>query len=163
MSKNNILEAMRELKVFQGFDEDQFQKLAGIARIVEFSPLSTIFKENEAAADVYVIISGQATLATCAPSVGCRKLMEVHDGDLLGWSAMIGRTRLSDTARTLTPMSAIAINGEQLLALCTEEPQLGFKFMQLAAEVLAQRLHATRMQLLDMTGHRLPEFALESD
>jgi hypothetical protein len=35
--------------------------------------------------------------------------------------------------------------------------------MHRAAQVLAQRLGATRLQLLDMTGQRLPEVVLESD
>ena len=76
---------------------------------------------------------------------------------------MVSRTRLTDTARTNTQTAVIAIDGEKLLALFENHPEFGFAFMHRAAQVLAQRLAATRMQLLDMTGHHLPEAPIESD
>jgi CRP/FNR family cyclic AMP-dependent transcriptional regulator len=162
-ANTSIFEAMRGIELFDGFDDEHLQQLAGISRLVEFHPLDTIFKEDEPAGDVYVIISGKVSLATCTPTVGCRKLMEIGDGELMGWSPMVGRIRLSDTARAITATSVVAINGSQLLALCGRHPELGFRFMHRAAVVLAQRLQATRLQLLEMSGHRLPEFAIESD
>ena len=58
---------------------------------------------------------------------------------------------------------AVAGNGKAALKLCAEDPEFGFEFMRRAAQVLAERLAATRMQLLEMGGVRLPEVAIESD
>ena len=89
--------------------------------------------------------------------------MEVGAGELIGWSPLVGRLRLSDTAHTVTATSAIAVNGERLLALCDEHPQFGYAFMRRATQVLAGRLSATRLQLLKMTGNVLPAVQIESD
>ena len=59
--------------------------------------------------------------------------------------------------------TAIAINGQEVLKLCKDDPEFGFEFMHRAARVLAERLAATRLQLLEMGGVRLPEVAIESD
>ena len=163
MSKEKILEALRGMEFFRGIGDEHLQHLAGISRLIEFPAHSTIFRENELGSDVYVVINGRVSLVICAPKVGCRTLMEVGDGELIGWSPLVGRPRLSDTAHTVTATSAIAIKGEQLLTLCGEHPQFGFEFMHRAAQVLAQRLAATRIQMVKMTGRQLPEVVLESD
>ncbi len=163
MNMQVILEALRGMEFFHDIGDEHLQRLAEIAQVVEFPAQTTIFSENDSATDVYIVISGKVALVTCTPKVGCRTLTEVGPGELMGWSPLVGRARLSDTAHSLTAVSAISINGEALLSLCGQNPQFGFEFMHRAAQVLAQRLSATRMQLLDMTGHRLPEVALESD
>jgi len=89
--------------------------------------------------------------------------MEVSDGELVGWSPLVGRSRLSDTARTLTPIKAVAMDGEQILAPCAKDPRFGFEFMHRAAQTLASRLSATRIQLLKMGGEHLPQARIESD
>ena len=103
------------------------------------------------------------SLVICAPGVGCRQLMRVGKGELVGWSPLVGQSRLSDTARTLSPTEAIAIDGQQILDLCTEHPEFGFAFMHRAAQTLASRLAATRLQLLTMSGIQLPEVQIDTD
>ncbi len=122
-----------------------------------------LFREQDLADDVYFVIDGRVSLAICAPSVGCRQLMEVGPGDLIGWSPLVGRLRLSDSAQTVTATSVIAVKGDWLLALCGEFPKFGYEFMHRAAQELAKRLAATRLQMLKMTGHALPEVQIESD
>ena len=75
----------------------------------------------------------------------------------MGWSPLVGRPRLSDTATTVTPTKAIVFDAAQLLKLCDEDREFGYQFMSRMAQVLAQRLSATRMQLLHDWGRNLPD------
>jgi CRP-like cAMP-binding protein len=164
MSENErIVGALREMKFFEGIAPDHLQRLAAIARVVEFPARHDIFREDDPAREVYLITRGHVSLVICAPGVGCRQLMDVSDGELIGWSPLVGHSRLSDTARTLTPTSAIAMQGAQILELCTQYPEFGYDFMHRTAEALAARLIATRLQLLKMSGFDLPEVQIESD
>ncbi|MCA9100090.1 MAG: Crp/Fnr family transcriptional regulator [Pirellulales bacterium] len=163
MNKDNTLDAIRGASFFSDMDDEHLQRLAEIAELVDLPPHSTIFKENDPAENVYVVASGHVSLVICMHEVGCRQLSDVGDGEMLGWSPLVGRSRMSDTARTATAATLISINGEQLLDLCRKQPDFGFAFMYRAAQVLAQRLGAVRVQLMDMTGHSLPEVVLESD
>lgn len=163
MSDTKIVEALRSVEFFHDIADEHLERLAKIARPVEFPAHCEIFREHDKPKDVYMIISGQVSLVICEPKVGCRQLMQVGDGQLVGWSPMVGRARLSDTARTLTVTKALAIDGEEALTLCAEDPQFGFEFMHRVAMALAERLSATRLKLLDMSGSQLPDIQIESD
>ena len=53
-------------------------------------------------------------------------------------------------ARALAPVSALAFEGEQLLASFKSDPEFGLAFMLRLMGVVSERLRATRLQLLDM-------------
>ena len=163
MSDKTILELLRRVNFLHDIADEHLERLAEISRTVEFAARKEVFRENEPAEDVFLVISGRVSLVTCAPKIGCRQLMEVGPGELFSWSPLVSRARLSDSAQTLVPTKAIAINGQEVLQLCKDNPEFGFEFMHRTARVLAERLAATRLQLLEMGGVRLPEVAIESD
>ncbi len=112
---SDIVKILRDVEFFHGITDEYLERVAAISKIVEFPGRHDIFREHETAKEVYIIIGGRVSLVICAPPFGCRQLMEVGDGELIGWSPLVGRARLSDTARTLTPTKAIAMDGERIL------------------------------------------------
>jgi CRP-like cAMP-binding protein len=76
---------------------------------------------------------------------------------------VLGRSRLSDTASTATAARLVKFPGDELVKLCDENPEFGYQFMRRTAEVLAERLGATRLQLLHMSGVQLPEAPIYTD
>lgn len=163
MSTTHVLTALRGSPFFSGFADDQLRRLAELGRIEDFPARKTVFEEYDLAKDVYVILSGQISLAICEPEDKCKQIAVVHPGDLMGWSPLVGRARLYDSAHTLTPVQALAFDGEELMKFCAANPAFGFQFMHRVACTLAERLGGTRLQLLEMSGIHLPEFPTESD
>ena len=163
MNYETTIDAIRTMEFFRHSAEEALQRLSEISRLVEFQPRSDIFHEYDRASDVFFVVEGKISLAICAPEVGCRKLMEIGPGELVGWSPIVGRDRFSDTASTLAPTTAIVIPSDKLLALCREQPKFGFEFMHRVAHVVAERLGATRIQLLEKAGHSLPEVQVDTD
>jgi CRP-like cAMP-binding protein len=163
MAETSNLEILRSLEFFHDIAARHLEQLAEILQVVEFPARKTIFQENDRAKEVYFIVSGEVSLVICAPQVSCRQIATVRTGELMGWSPLLSRRRLSDTARTLTPVRAVVFDGAQLLDFCRQHPDFGFEFMRRAAGVLSERLDATRMQLLDLGGVKLPEVAIDTD
>lgn len=163
MSEQTITEALRGVAFFHDIADEHLERVAAISRLAEYPANTDIFREYEEAKDAYAIVSGSVSLVICTRSVGCRQLMEATTGDLIGWSPLVERPRLSDTARTLAPTKAVVIDGHRLLELCEEDHHFGFEFMRRTAKLMAERLSATRLQLLDLGGGHLPAVALESD
>jgi CRP-like cAMP-binding protein len=163
MSDKTVVELLSSAEFFAGMADEHLRRLTEISRCAEYPAHVDIFHEDERAKDVYVIVTGKVSLVICTPKVGCRELMQVTDGELIGWSPLVGRARLSDTAHTLAPTTAIVIDGDRVLALCAEHPDFGFEFIFRVAKVLAERLRATRMQLLDVYGVSLPSYQTETD
>lgn len=163
MNEAADLNALRDIAFLNGISQEHLEQLGEISSLVEFPARKEIFRERDRAQDVYIIKSGRVSLVICAPKVGCRQLMEVSDGDLIGWSPVVGRSRLTDTAVTITPTVALRIETQHLLDFCRDNPRFGYEFMQRTAMVLAERLTATRLQLLELSGSHLPDIQIESD
>jgi CRP/FNR family transcriptional regulator, cyclic AMP receptor protein len=158
-----ILNPLHQIEFFHGIAKKHLERVAMISKVAEFPAQHDIFHENEFGRDIYFVISGRVSLAVCTPHAGCRQLMEVGPGELIGWSPLVGRPLLSDTARTLTPTTAITIDGQKILKLCAEDPEFGFDFMHRVAKTLSTRMSAIRLQLLQLGGPQLPRIQIESD
>ena len=163
MTTETLSKALKESTYFQDFPDDHLDELVSLANEVEFKPNEIIFQENQPADDVYLILDGKVSLIICTDKTGCRQIAELKGGDLIGWSTILKHPRLTDTAKTLTAVKALVFNGAKLLQLCDENPKFGYAFMHKTADILCDRLNATRWRLLDIHGNQLPEVALESD
>jgi len=162
MANTEIVELLRDTTFFRGIDDRYLHDLAPLCRQEEFANRTTIFEGSDRAKEVYFIVDGRISLAIC-DATGCRQVATIEKGDLMGWAPLIGRTRLFDSARTISRVKTIVIDADELLKFCTAHTEFGFEFMRRAARVLAERLSATRIQLLEIGGVHLPEFQLESD
>jgi CRP-like cAMP-binding protein len=163
MTGKSIIEKLRTSAFFTEIEDEDLNKLVELCREVDFPAHHTVFKEYEPAKSVYVILSGEVSLAICDQKKSCRQIGSVQAGDLMGWSPLVGRSRLYDTAHTVTPVKALEFDGNKLMEFCASNPSFGFRFMHRAACTLAERLSGTRLQLLELGGVHLPEFQLESD
>ena len=148
------------LSFFDVFSEAEQQALMALAARRQFSANATIFREGELGDAVYLIESGRVGLEICTPGIGCRRVLTVSSGELLGWSPLLGAHEpLTATARSMTDVAACEFKTEPLSALCERDPVLGFKLMCQVSRALARRLTAARLQLLDIhqgAGIRCP-------
>lgn len=163
MADTSIVSRVQDSLFFRQMSEQHLASVAEICREVELPARTTIFEEYERAKDVYVILSGEVSLLICEPKDACRQIAVVGEGDLVGWSPLVGRPRLSDTAVTLTPVKALVFDGSELLEFCKANPSFGVEFMHLVASALAMRLSGTRLQLLQMCGNRFPTFDVQPE
>ena len=156
MSDPDVVAALRGVRLLDDLPEEHLQQFAAIGQCAEFPLGGVIFREGDPATDVHLVVFGSVALEICAPGVGCRRILTVGEGDLLGWSPVLENTRLTATARSLTATRTIKIPGRQILTLCEHDPRFGYEFMKRAALALARRLSATRLQLLDLYGGQMP-------
>lgn len=163
MGEESRIDKMRQLDFFRDYSEEHLAKLAAISQVAQFHARQQIFHEHDPAKNVYLIVRGKVSLVICSPKVGCRQIGEASEGELIGWSPLLGRPLLSDTATTTTDVEAIVLDGAALLNVCNEDHDLGYQFMCRVASVLAERLGATRAQLFNSCGEILPPVRLESD
>ena len=57
---------------------------------------------------------------------------------------------MTASAKALTKTKAVAIDAEAIRNWCDKDPKFGYAFMKRLAGAIAQRLNATRLQLLDV-------------
>ena len=156
MTEPNVNDTLRGIQFLRDLPDELIDQLAGIAQVVEFPAATVIFRQGEAASTLHLVVEGNVSLEICAPGVGCKRILTVGPGELLGWSPVLEQGRLTATARTISEVRTVAFSGPQVLAICEQNPRCGYEFMKRAALALAKRLNATRLQLLDVFGTQMP-------
>jgi len=156
MRNQYLISTLSGIEFLHDLPDEQLEQLAKVARISDFEAFETIFPEGAVADSVYLVVSGNVSLEICAPGVGCKRILTVGGGELLGWSGLMAGARLTATARALEPTRVVRFDSAQLLALCQHDLRFGFELMRRALAAVARRLNATRMQLLDVYGSQFP-------
>ena len=131
------------------FEPRHVEKLASLAHDVRFERGQIIFHEGDDCSEFYLIVNGLVSLELVAPGQTFR-VQTLFAGDELGWSALLMGSGKQFQARALERVDALAFEGADLLAACREDTAFGFALMSRLLAVVASRLQATRVQLLDM-------------
>ena len=131
------------------FEPRHIEKLATLAKQIRFDRDQVLFREGDECSEFYLIVTGLVALEIAAPGHTFR-VQTLFAGDELGLSALLMGRAKHFQARTLERVDALAFEGTELLDACREDTLFGFTLMQRLLGVVAERLQATRLQLLDM-------------
>ena len=148
MPLEKLVATLKKHHFVDEFQPQHIEKLATMAREVEFQPDQIIFREGDDCHDFYLIVRGSIALEIAAPSYTFR-VQNLKAGDELGWSAMLMGRGKHFQARALEPVEALALNGEEVLAACRDDKAFGYALMYRMLGVVSERLQATRLQLID--------------
>lgn len=147
--RDSLLLTLRHHPFVAEFEPHHVEKLALLAKDKRFERDHVLFREGDDFSEFYLIVNGLISLEIAAPGHVFR-VQTLFSGDELGWSALLmGRGKYLQ-ARTLERVEVLAFEGADLLAAFEEDTRFGFIFMQRLLGVVAERLQATRLQLLDM-------------
>jgi len=137
---------------FKGLAPEYLKLVVGCASNVRFEPEDLIYKEGDPADKFYLIRSGRVGLEIHLPHKGYITIQTITEGDILGWSWIIPPYKTRFTARAYELTRAIALDGKCLRGKCETDHELGYEFYKRFGDIIVQRLHATRLQLLDVYG-----------
>jgi CRP-like cAMP-binding protein len=150
-------EGLEGLRFLHGLRAEYLDQIAAIAEARDVPADGFVFREGEASAHVFVVASGRISLLVRVPGHGPVRVHTLGEGELLGWTPLLGAGVMTATARAAVPSRLVALHAPQLLALIEHDPRLGVELMRRVAAALAQRLNSTRLQLLDVYHHELPD------
>jgi CRP-like cAMP-binding protein len=140
------------LSVFAGLGEASLRRVAALAVIEEHAAGSILFRESDPSADVLFALEGRVSLSMRLGDARHVTVLSLGPGELVGWSAMFEGSRRVASARVTEAASLLRLPGRALRDLCEADHDVGYAVMRQLAAVLAQRLHDTRLQLMDMFG-----------
>ncbi len=150
MTSEIILRALQSLEFTRELELRQLEMLTSMATMMDYAKDDVIFHESGVDPKIYLIETGQVGLDVHVPGRGRVRILTAGPGQILGWSSLIPPQRKTATAQALTPTHAIAFDALRLWEACQADHDLGFAIMWRVAEVIAARLKATRLQLLDI-------------
>jgi CRP-like cAMP-binding protein len=137
---------------FRDLAPGDIQFLTGCAKNARFEAGQVIFREGEDADQFYLIRDGRVALEVFTPGRGSAPILTLGTGDVLGWSWLVPPYKWRFDARAIETTRAFALDGKCLREKCDQDPRLGYELLKRVAAIMAERLHATRLQMLDVYG-----------
>lgn len=145
---------LAEHPFFKDLNPRHLQVVVACASNVRFEAGRFIFREGDEANQFYLIRHGSVSLEVFVPERGSLVIQTLGEGDVLGWSWLFPPYRWVFDARATTLTRAIALDGACLRRKCEDDHELGYELLKRFAQIIMERLQATRLQLLDIYGAR---------
>ena len=150
----SIAELTAESRALDGLAQRHLELIAGCGRTGRFAAGELLFRAGGPADDFFLIRHGAVGLELPVPQREPVTIETLHDGELLGWSWLFEPHRWMFDAHAVQDTSVVVFDGAYLRGKCETDHELGYQLMRRFAAVLADRLQATRLQLLDVYGGR---------
>ncbi len=141
-----------EHRFFAGLDQEFIDLVTGCCKNVRFEAGQFLLHEGEAANQIYLIRHGRVALQISDPARGEIVFQTLGEGEVVGVSWLIPPYRWSHEAKALELVRAISIDAQCLRNKSEADNRFGYEMMKRFVPVLVDRLHATRMQILDVYG-----------
>ena len=139
-----------EHPLFAGLDPDFLALVTGCARNVRFAPGQYLLRDGAPAKELYLIREGMVALEVSEPGQGRMTFQTVGKGGVVGVSWLVPPYRWNFDARAIDEVRALGFDANCLRGKCETDPALGYEVMKRVAPVIVERLHATRLQMLDV-------------
>ena len=149
--KNEIVKGMSDHHFFKGFQPGYVELLSECASIRKFNAGSYIFRDGEAADQLLLIQAGKVTIELQMPGGRAMSILTIGEDGVVGWSWIVPPHRWHFSARAVEETTAIVLDANGIMRKCDENNQLGFELMKRCANVMGERLNATRAQLLSLS------------
>lgn len=124
-------------------------RLAGIARVLEVAEGEALLRADHACPFLGIVIDGRISLRSSLPGRPDATLMTLDPGDTFGWSAVLPSDATS-TAVASSPARVLVMDRAPLREALAADTGLAAIVYLYLLRVVAERLVATRLQLLDL-------------
>ena len=114
--------------LFHGLSEETRRRILELGCEKTYAPGEFIFRENEAAANFYILNQGRIRLGAG------RRLLLAHVassvGDVIGWSSLVGNSTYTASAECMVGTRVTRIAKQQLDEILAGDPRSGMNFFK---------------------------------
>ena len=133
----SVNEATRGISIFQGLEEGELSKVAGLCRLIDFEAGATVLRAGEEGDTFYVVMAGEVDVFAADE---CTLIGHIRQGDFLGEISLVSQRPYNATAVTADTSRLIALKHEDFENLINRYPRIGLKVMRNIAISLGQKL-----------------------
>jgi len=146
----SIHNLLAENDFFKGMSSEYLKTLAGCGKLAHFKGGDFLIREGDCANAFYLIRSGKVAIECHTPASGEVSIARIGAGDITGYSWLFPPYRNNFDSLALSDVSAVVLNGKCLRSKAEQDHELGYQLMKRFAQVMHDRLEATRHQMLDV-------------
>ncbi len=120
-----MLDVLPVIPLFEGFSPEQTSMLTALFESYACPPNTVIFEQGSRPDYLYLILKGNAALVYKPYDAPQMTLTRLREGDIFGWSAMIGGKKYTSSVVSETALECIRIRRQALLDLIEDDPETG--------------------------------------
>jgi CRP-like cAMP-binding protein len=151
MKSTSIRDLLAQQAVLRGLEPEDIDLMAGCGHNAVFEAGAYLAREQEPADQFFVVREGKVALELHAPT-GPLLIETIGAGDLVGWSWLFPPYRWTYDVEAIDHTRVTVIETACLLDKCDSDSAFGYRVMKGFAQVVVDRLYATRLRLLDLYG-----------
>ncbi len=149
------------IEIFKDFDLDQLKKILELCLIKKFQQDQRLFREGEAAKDMWIVIDGSVELRFEMPDARTstnESMISSHhnaipESQVFGWSCFIPPYKMRLSAYcTSRECQVVKINADKLNKLMASDTDIGFKIMGYLVQVLGFRFKQMQEEVVKFIG-----------
>lgn len=143
------LEDLKKIYLLQRLTDPMLEKVRPLVQTNHFENREVIFREGEAAKNLYMLLRGKVLLEVEASEAMMIALGAIKAGYSFGWSALVPESSSYTTyAICVEPCEVLCVPGDSFLELLEEDHSMGYRIMQGVANILKNRLERRTNQFL---------------
>ena len=152
-----VAPALAGHQFFRGMPAHHLAYLAGTTSLATFPARHRIFEAGAVAQHFWLIRAGQVALDLRVPGAGRVIVETIGRGEMVGVSWFFAPFQWQFGAVAVQPTEAFQFDAAAVRQRCDTDPDFGYQFTRRMIAVVARRLQATRIRLLDVcTSQELP-------
>lgn len=126
------------------------ERLMRIAHEVSVAEGTRLFEEGRRADRFWIVRTGTIDLDLHVPGRRAAVIETLGHGELVGWSWHFPPCLWQLGAEAATPVRAWEFDADAMREMCARDPEFGRTVAVWVGRVVAHRLHAARVRLLDL-------------
>jgi CRP-like cAMP-binding protein len=150
MEAASVLAVLHDSPIGASLTRPARQRLLRLGRIRQAAAGDVLLSEGAETSELGIVRRGRAALRLAVPGRGTTTVMTVEPGDALGWSAVVPPYPATSTVVAVEPLEAAVFAADSLRAALRHDDELAAAIHEALLRVVARRLTATRLQLLDL-------------
>ncbi len=134
-----MIESLPCIPLFENLDSAQVALLKSLFERFTCPSDAVIFEQDTPAVYLYLIVRGEVEIRYKPYDGPIITLTHLREGDVFGWSAVVGSPQYTSSIVSETPIEAIRIRGNDLIKLSAGHPETGKIIMDRLARVVSPR------------------------
>ncbi|MEX0797489.1 MAG: cyclic nucleotide-binding domain-containing protein [Acidimicrobiia bacterium] len=147
MNLDTLREKSALLRALANTEVSLFESAASQLRV---SAGEVLFDQDGSADAFYIVVEGRIGLELTSPGKNPMVIQTLGSGDLLGVSWLFSPHRWNWRARAMVDSELVAFDADVIRSAMEQNRDLALEVLGVVAGDLADRLHRTRLQLLDL-------------
>lgn len=145
-----IHKILKKVCYFKHLDDKDIEKIAKIAKIIEYPPKVLVFNKNEIGNNFFIVKSGKVKIYT---SIGrkTKTIAIINKNDFFGEMSLLGGRTRSASAMTITESELYVISRKNFEKHLLKNPEFSIKLMH----TLVQRLIKANREIEAMLFHNI--------